>query len=335
MLTFLCSLPILWQIGLLISVLLGGFKAYLWYTLGVCTSTKKLTGKTVIITGANTGIGKETAIDLAKRGARVILACRDPKKAAIAKDDIIRESGNKNVVIRQLDLASLKSVRKFAADILKSELRLDVLINNAGCATIEKTLTEDGLEYQMQSNHFGHFLLTNLLLGLIIKTGTARIINVSSEAHRMAKRLNLDDLTFDREPADSKILRIYGATKLCNILFSKELAKKLEPFGKNITVNALHPGVVHTEVQSVPSLRGFQENNDSLISPVFSKSAKEGAQTTIHLAVADEVANVTGEYFSDCKIAKTSKLAKDAGLAKKLWEVSETLVKLKPEERHY
>ncbi|XP_045024832.1 retinol dehydrogenase 14 isoform X3 [Daphnia magna] len=269
MLTFLCSLPILWQIGLLISVLLGGFKAYLWYTLGVCTSTKKLTGKTVIITGANTGIGKETAIDLAKRGARVILACRDPKKAAIAKDDIIRESGNKNVVIRQLDLASLKSVRKFAADILKSELRLDVLINNAGCATIEKTLTEDGLEYQMQSNHFGHFLLTNLLLG------------------------------------------------------------------KNITVNALHPGVVHTEVQSVPSLRGFQENNDSLISPVFSKSAKEGAQTTIHLAVADEVANVTGEYFSDCKIAKTSKLAKDAGLAKKLWEVSETLVKLKPEERHY
>lgn len=191
MLTFLCSLPILWQIGLLISVLLGGFKAYLWYTLGVCTSTKKLTGKTVIITGANTGIGKETAIDLAKRGARVILACRDPKKAAIAKgkwhllstwrwhialeiltdfltvgaDDIIRESGNKNVVIRQLDLASLKSVRKFAADILKSELRLDVLINNAGCATIEKTLTEDGLEYQMQSNHFGHFLLTNLLLG--------------------------------------------------------------------------------------------------------------------------------------------------------------------------
>ncbi|KAK4017950.1 hypothetical protein OUZ56_000024 [Daphnia magna] len=279
MLTFLCSLPILWQIGLLISVLLGGFKAYLWYTLGVCTSTKKLTGKTVIITGANTGIGKETAIDLAKRGARVILACRDPKKAAIAKDDIIRESGNKNVVIRQLDLASLKSVRKFAADILKSELRLDVLINNAGCATIEKTLTEDGLEYQMQSNHFGHFLLTNLLLGLIIKTGTARIINVSSEAHRMAKRLNLDDLTFDREPADSKILRIYGATKLCNILFSKELAKKLEPFGKNITVNALHPGVVHTEFSRFLPYEVFKKIM-TVISPVFSKVESDSSRHT-------------------------------------------------------
>ncbi|KZS06946.1 WW domain-containing oxidoreductase [Daphnia magna] len=279
----------------------------------------------------------------------------------------------------------------------------------------------------------------------------------------MAKRLNLDDLTFDREPADSKILRIYGATKLCNILFSKELAKKLEPFGelfslyfysshvyllpsflhvpcplgllkksapsriihvssmahaftktldlnnlnselsydtgtvyyysklsqvlctrhlaplvfnsgvtvnclhpgavqteifrnapswfqmiaaitfplffkvsfrKNITVNALHPGVVHTEFSRFLPYEVFKKIM-TVISPVFSKSAKEGAQTTIHLAVADEVANVTGEYFSDCKIAKTSKLAKDAGLAKKLWEVSETLVKLKPEERHY
>ncbi|XP_057370183.1 retinol dehydrogenase 13-like isoform X1 [Daphnia carinata] len=334
MLTFLCSLPILWQIGLLISLLLGGFKAYLWYTLGVCTSTKKMSGKTVIITGANTGIGKETAIDLAKRGARVILACRDPKKAAIAKDDIIQETGNKNVVVRHLDLASLKSVRKFAAEILKSEPRLDILINNAGCATIEKKLTEDGLEYQMQSNHFGHFLLTNLLLGLIIKTGTARIINVSSEAHRMPNRLNLDDLTFDRDPADSKILRIYGVTKLCNILFSKELARKLEPCGKNITVNSLHPGVVHTEFGRFLPYEVFKKIMTA-ISPLFSKSAKEGAQTTIYLAVADEVANVSGKYFCDCKIAKTSKLAKDAGLAKKLWEVSETLVKLKPEERHY
>ncbi|EFX80894.1 hypothetical protein DAPPUDRAFT_50761 [Daphnia pulex] len=313
------------QIGLLILVVLGAIKAYLILTTGVCTSTKKLTGKTVIITGANTGIGKETALDLAKRGARVILACRDPKKAAIAKEDIIRESRNKNVFIRQLDLTSLKSVRKFAADILKSELRLDILINNAGCATIEKKLTEDGLEVQMQSNHFGHFLLTNLLLGNV------RIINVSSTAHRWIKKLNLDDLTFERDPSDNKILNIYGITKLCNVLFSKELAKKLEPFG--VTVNCLHPGAVKTEIfRNAPT---WFQIIAAVCIPLFFKSAKEGAQTSIHLAVADEVANVTGEYFSDCKIAKTSKLAKDLELAKQLWEVSETFVKLKPEERHF
>ncbi|KAK4017949.1 hypothetical protein OUZ56_000024 [Daphnia magna] len=328
MLTFLCSLPILWQIGLLISVLLGGFKAYLWYTLGVCTSTKKLTGKTVIITGANTGIGKETAIDLAKRGARVILACRDPKKAAIAKDDIIRESGNKNVVIRQLDLASLKSVRKFAADILKSELRLDVLINNAGCATIEKTLTEDGLEYQMQSNHFGHFLLTNLLLGLLKKSAPSRIIHVSSMAHAFTKTLDLNNLNSELSYDTGTV---YYYSKLSQALCTRHLAPLV--FNSGVTVNCLHPGAVQTEIfRNAPS---WFQMIAAITFPLFFKSAKEGAQTTIHLAVADEVANVTGEYFSDCKIAKTSKLAKDAGLAKKLWEVSETLVKLKPEERHY
>lgn len=185
MLSCFLELSLLVQIAFVGFGILGGFKIYLIATLGVCKSKKKLNGKTVIITGANTGIGKETAIDLAKRGAKVIIACRDLKKAAAAKgnsrkrhlegslcncenfwiDDIITESGNKNVLIRHLDLASLASVRKFATDILKSEPRLDVLVNNAGCATMEKKLTEDGLEYQMQSNHFGHFLLTNLLLG--------------------------------------------------------------------------------------------------------------------------------------------------------------------------
>jgi len=132
----------------------------------MCHSKTTLTVKTVIITGANTGIGKETALDLAKRGARVILACRNVQKAELAKGEIIKTSGNYNVIVRELDLASLASVRTFATGILESESRLDILINNAGVAgQAEKQLTEDGLEYRMQSNYFGHFLLTNLLLG--------------------------------------------------------------------------------------------------------------------------------------------------------------------------
>jgi retinol dehydrogenase 12 len=181
--------------ALFVLFLLVAFKVYLVLTLGECKSNNKLTGKAVVITGANTGIGKETAIDLAARGARIILACRNLKKASQARgifsrktgvqiwielfilmilfavnyvtDDIIRETKNKNVVVRELDLASLSSVRRFAADILKTEAKIDILINNAGCALLEKQITADGLEYQMQSNHFGHFLLTNLLLGTV------------------------------------------------------------------------------------------------------------------------------------------------------------------------
>ncbi|XP_046635257.1 retinol dehydrogenase 13-like isoform X3 [Daphnia pulicaria] len=243
MLNSVCSLSMITQIGLLILVVLGVIKAYLILTTGVCTSTKKLTGKTVIITGANTGIGKETALDLAKRGARVILACRDPKKAAIAKEDIIRESRNKNVFIRQLDLTSLKSVRKFAADILKSELRLDVLINNAGCATIEKKLTEDGLEVQMQSNHFGHFLLTNLLLGLLKKSAPSRIIFVSSMAHSQTKTLDLNNLNSELSYNTGTV---YFYSKLCQVLCTRHLAPLVIKSG--VTVNCLHPGAVKTEI---------------------------------------------------------------------------------------
>ena len=185
---------LLWKLVLVIGLVgllsLVVLKIYITVTTGLCQSTDRLKEKTVIITGASAGIGKETALDLAQRGARIILGCRNVKKAASVRgktfylylllfsksafhhhpnyfilDEIIRRSGNKNVVVRELDLASLSSVRKFASGILKHESRLDILINNAGCAGMEKMLTEDGLEYQMQTNHFSHFLLTNLLLG--------------------------------------------------------------------------------------------------------------------------------------------------------------------------
>nr|CAH0099275.1 unnamed protein product [Daphnia galeata] len=332
MLTSLWALPLVVQLLMLLLLLLGGLKVHLILTKGVCKSTNKLTGKTVIITGANTGIGKETAIDLAKRGARVILACRDLKKAADAKDDVIRESGQDNVHVRHLDLASLKSVREFASDILKNESRLDVLINNAGCVTIEKQLTEDGLEFQMQTNYFGHFLLTNLLLGLLKKSGPSRIINVTSKAHSLIKTFDLNNLNWELSHNNGSFYNsVYYYSKLSQILCTRHLAHLISQSG--VTVNCLCPGAVNTQIfRNASSL--FQTMLGVLI-PVFFKNVKEGAQTSIYLAVAEDIAGITGQYFTDCKISQTSKLGQDLGLAKKLWEISETCVKLKPEERHY
>ncbi|XP_057374716.1 retinol dehydrogenase 11-like [Daphnia carinata] len=332
MLVYLWSLPLLVRVALLVLSILVCLKVHFKLKHGVCTSQNKMTGKIVIITGANTGIGKETAIDLAKRGARVILACRDIRKADAAKDDIVRESGNNDVIVRHLDLASLKSVRKFAADILDSETRVDVLINNAGCVTTEKKLTGDGLEYQMQTNHFGHFLLTNLLLGLMKKSAPSRIINVSSTAYSFIWSLDVNNLNSELHYSGYSFYNmVYYYSKISQILCTRHLASLVRDSG--VTVNCLCPGPVKTGI--------FRNANSwffillGVLYPFIFKTPKEGAETSIHLAVADEVANVTGEFFSDCKINKTNKLASDLGLAKKVWEKSEIYVDLKPEERHY
>ncbi|XP_057370182.1 retinol dehydrogenase 11-like [Daphnia carinata] len=324
---------------IVILILMLIIKLYIECTKGVCKSTKRLDGKTIIITGANTGIGKETALDLASRGGRIILACRDLKKASLTKDDIVQKSGNCNVLVKKLDLASLASVRQFAKDVLENEPKLHLLINNAGCGGNNKQYTQDGLENQMQSNYFGHFLLTNLLLGLMIKTAeneqeNVRIINVSSDISYFCRSLNFEDLNFVQDRTAGTFLapyKIYGTSKLCNILFSMELANKLEHHGNAITVNSLHPGSVYTEFGRFSSMFSAM----MIIGIPFLKTPKEGAQTTIYLAVADEVANVTAQYFRDCKIATPSKLAQDSGMAKKLWDVSETLVHLQSNEKFF
>jgi len=296
MLTFLCELSVPVQIALAVVVIFTALKIYSVSIKGVCHSPNRLDGKTVIITGANTGIGKETALDLARRGARVILACRDITKAYHAKDDIVQKSGNTNVEIRHLDLSSLASVRAFAAGILESESRLDVLINNAGCAGYtERKLTEDGLEYQMQTNYFGHFLLTNLLLGLLKKSAPSRVISVSSIGHNWAKELDVNNLNSEKsyDPSD-----VYMVSKLCQVLFTRHLAPLVKDSG--VTVNCLHPGCVETGI--------FQRAPYWLVIPsyifvkLFFKDWREGAQTSIHLAVSNEGSRVTGEYFADCKV---------------------------------
>ena len=215
------------------------------FVVGVpCKSKRRLDGKTVIITGANTGIGKVTAIDLAKRGARVIIGCRDISRGSKALEDIKNESKSQDVVLKKLDLASLTSVRQFSEEILKEEGQINVLINNAGVMMTPYSKTEDGFEIQFGVNHLGHFLLTNLLLDRIKQSTPSRIVTVSSHAHRLFFSMDFDDLNWERTPYNTQLA--YGRSKAANVMFSRELAKRLEDTG--VTTYSLHPGSIDTEL---------------------------------------------------------------------------------------
>ena len=236
---------------------------------GVCYSKARLDGKTVIITGGNTGIGKETAIDLAGRGARVIIACRDAGRAEVALQEIIRKSGSTNVVYYNLDLASLESVRTFAQCILKEEARLDILINNAGVMRCPYWKTAEGHEMQFGVNHLGHFLLTCLLLDRLKEAPVARIVVVSSLGYKNGE-INFDDIDSEN---DYNSWAAYCQSKLANNLFTVALAKRLK--GTNVTVNCLHPGIVWTELgrhfmQKIPLWRRVcygQEFFNTIVAP--------------------------------------------------------------------
>ena len=236
-----------WQLGTLAICGAAGVTLFYffrkWVGGGVCRSQARLDGKTVIITGANTGIGLETAVDLAKRNARVILACRSVERGETAAVEVRKRSGNDNAVFVQLDLASLDSVREFAAKILEEEPRIDILINNAGVMAIpNRILTQDSFEMQFGTNHLGHFLLTNLLLDRIKEAPLARIVNVSSMGHAMGK-VEFDNLNSERSYSP---WNAYVNSKLANILFNHSLAKRLK--GTRVTANVLHPGAINTEL---------------------------------------------------------------------------------------
>ncbi|XP_029385171.1 retinol dehydrogenase 12, like [Echeneis naucrates] len=276
-----------------------------------CAET--LDGKTVVITGGNTGIGKETAIDLAKRGAKVIIACRDMEKAQAAVKDIIEVSGNENVLCMKLDLADSKSIREFAEAVNKGEPKLNILINNAGVMVCPYGKTADGFEMQIGVNHMGHFLLTYLLLDLIKKSAPARIINVSSLAHSWSS-IDLDDINSEKGYNKNKA---YSQSKLANVLFTRSLAKRLE--GTGVTTYSLHPGVIQTELWR--HLNGPQQFLWKLATP-FTKNSTQGAQTTIYCAVEPSLEKESGGYYSDCAPAKCSQHGQNDELAQKLWELS-------------
>ncbi|KAK3774917.1 hypothetical protein RRG08_007274 [Elysia crispata] len=287
-----------------------------WSNGGFYRGKERITGKTVIITGANTGIGKETAEDLARRGGRLILACRDVTKGNNAVQEIIRETGNNNVFCWELDLSSFKSIRKFAEKFNESEPRLDILINNAGIMMCPRMLSKDGLEMQLGVNHFGHFLLTNLLLDKLKSSSPSRIVILSSIAH-LHGSINFDDLNSEKSYGR---IAAYGQSKLANILHALELAKRLK--GTGVTANSLHPGAVDTELAR-HSVTGIFRLLLTPLYSVFVKSPLQGAQTSIRLAVDPALETVSGKYFSDCKETKTSAAAQDVAAAKRLWEVSE------------
>ncbi|XP_077084683.1 retinol dehydrogenase 11 [Siphateles boraxobius] len=294
-----------------------------WLGGGVCRSRARLDDKTVLITGANTGIGKETAVDMAKRGARVILACRDMDRANKAADEIRKRSGNGNVVVKMLDLASLQSVRALAKDVQQNEERLDILINNAGIMMCPQWQTEDGFEMQFGVNHLGHFLLTNLLLDLLKKSTPSRVVNVSSLAHEKGK-IYFDDINLEKD-YDPQIS--YRQSKLANVLFTRELAVRLK--GTGVTTYSLHPGVIRTELgrHFLPALPLWKR---LMFLPFifFVKTPWQGSQTTIFCAVDESLQNTSGLYYSDCAPKEAAPQGRDDAAARRLWDLSTSMVGL-------
>ncbi|XP_027890451.1 retinol dehydrogenase 14 [Xiphophorus couchianus] len=281
------------------------------------TELKRLDGKTVLITGGNSGIGKETAVALATRGARVIIACRDPEKAEEAVREIKLQSRSFNVFHMELDLASLLSVRDFCKKFLQKEKSLHILVNNAGMPGI-LDWTDNGFSMCFGVNHLGHFLLTNLLLPRLKECAPSRVITLTCSSYKYQK-LDFQDLNYNLLPFFT-----YCRSKLANIYFSQELARITE--GKGVTSCAVHPGFVQSGWTCHFSFlfRMFMQ----VIMWMFSVSCEIGAQTVIYCAVSDEAAKHSGGYFVDCQPATLRPFARDAGVAKKLWEASERLVKL-------
>ncbi|XP_010882958.1 retinol dehydrogenase 12 isoform X1 [Esox lucius] len=295
-----------------------------WIAGGVCRSTVQLRGKTVLVTGANTGIGKETCRDMARRGARVVMACRDLTRATRAAEEIRKATGNKKIVVRHLNLASMYSVRELAREFIASEDRLDILINNAGVMMCPKWLTEDGFETQLAVNHLGHFLLTNLLLEKLRSSSPSRVVNVSSIAHKGGK-IQFDDLFFEKRPYNS--LASYRQSKLANVLFSRELARRMK--GTGVTSYCLHPGVIRTELsRHVESWFPMMRAILSAPSMLLMKTPSQGAQTSIYCAVTPGLESKSGCYFSDCAVKELAPEGRDDVVAKRLWKESARLVGL-------
>nr|XP_043627722.1 short-chain dehydrogenase TIC 32, chloroplastic-like [Erigeron canadensis] len=280
-------------------------------------------GLTAIVTGPTSGIGLETARVLALRGVHVVMAARNVEAATKCKETIIKGCPSATIDVMQVDISSLESVRKFADEYISKGLPLNILIANAGVMLAPFSLSKDGIEIQFATNYLGHFHLTNLLLDTMKNTAKncgkeGRIIIVSSEGHRMPYK---GGIMFDKLN-DEKCYNsfyAYGQSKLANILHAKELARRLKEEGvDNITVNALHPGVIATNLgRHASCMSAF------LFNPLFKccqKNIPQGASTTCYLALNPQVKGVSGEYFYGNNLAKPSSKAEDAELAKKLWE---------------
>jgi len=278
-------------------------------------------GKVVLITGGNAGVGKETAVGLAREGAHVTFTARDAQRGADALADVQARSGSTTVEVMPLDLASFASIRSFSETFLASHDRLDVLVNNAGLMQQHRALTDDGFEMMFGVNHLGHFLLTSLLLERIRTSAPARVVVVSSHAHKhVGSGLDFDDLQSERS---YKPFQVYGKTKLANIYFTRELARRLD--ATEVTVNALHPGFVASRFARDGDSGRLGEVAMVLARPA-AISPEKGARTSVWLASSPEVERATGGYYYKCKASTPAALAQNDEIARRLWTVSDELV---------
>jgi NAD(P)-dependent dehydrogenase (short-subunit alcohol dehydrogenase family) len=279
--------------------------------------------KIALVTGATSGIGLVTARELARQGFRVVITARDEAKGAKVAGRIATETGNANVEVLPCDFASLQSIRDAAAEYRRRHDRLDVLVNNAGGINPTRQLSKDGIELTFAVNHLGYFLFTNLLLDVLRASAPARVVSVASEASRWG------GIDFGNLQADGLYIamRQYGGTKMMNIAFALELAERLR--GTGVTSNALHPGVVASDFGAVQGWVGFAY----ALGKPFMLTPEQGARTQIFLASSPEVEGVTGGYFIRQKQRKPPRQARDPGVRRKLWEVSEQLTGLAAPER--
>jgi NAD(P)-dependent dehydrogenase (short-subunit alcohol dehydrogenase family) len=271
--------------------------------------------KIALITGCNTGIGKITAIELARQGYEVVMLVRDSQKSRDAREAIKAASGSDRVQLFYVDLASLASIRQAAEQVKQQFSKIDLLINNAGILKKKKVPSTDGFELSIAVNYLAPFYLTQLLLPLVKKAESARIINLSSEMYKRGKVLI--DQQFETEPFDG--IQAYSDAKLLLVYFTKSLAKRLADH--SITVNALHPGVVNTDV-----FREYPKWLSSLVG-LFITSPQKGAQPTLYLATSEEVKDVTGAYFNKKQQNETIPKANDEELAEKIWAKTEAMIK--------
>jgi NAD(P)-dependent dehydrogenase (short-subunit alcohol dehydrogenase family) len=278
-------------------------------------------GKTVLITGATQGIGKATATALAQKGARVVLIARNPDKGRAAATEIEAKTGSPIELI-VADLSSQDEVRRAAAEFREKHDRLDVLVNNAGVLVPSRRTTVDGLEETIAVNHLAYFLLTRELLDLLHKAAPARIVNVSSEAHRRAK-MAWDDLSFERRPY--RPFKAYAQSKLANVLFTYELARRLDP--TKITANGLHPGIIASGFgQTYGGATAFLMK---LVRPFFA-TPTDGARTSVYLASSADVVGKTGQYFVRCSPVRSSGRSYCEASQRKLWILSEEMTRSRP-----
>lgn len=299
-----------------VSVIIAGVCARRYFQGARCVSKVSLRGKTVVITGANSGVGKATAIELAKRGATLVMGCRDVDKSQDASTEVKQKSGNHKIYLKKLDLSVLSSVSTFAKEVLNEFPAIHILVNNAA-VVCPKQVTVDGLDEQWSVNYLGHFLLTNLLLERLKESGSARIINLGSKIY--ANKLDFDDLMQDK---DYDSMRVYQHTKLAVCLFTTHLWGLLKDC--DVTVNTASPGLVWTQ------LARHRIKEISVLKKVFlwglfsliAKSPWYGAQTVVYCCVATEIEGVSGQMFRDCKLMPLKPHALDTVSAEWLWKIS-------------